>query len=198
MNLNTIVLEDNIYQFDVDTGEVLENIIYDHRPYKHNISAAFKNRPLNRSHYAARDLQELKDICKVNKHEYLHNNINKSLKIFDLVNTGLIKGQHLETFIILSNHIQRRNVYMTSLVELEEVTIKSKKNLTRELTALEDHGLLKVFKPLGQKNKLRVLAFNPFLVWRGCYRIQSILECRILQGSKPWYEVELLDSVDEI
>ena len=74
----------------------------------------------------------------------------------------------------LSKLIQRRNVCCITLDQMKEVVgIKSKSMFSEWLSVVQSSGMLIVSYPEGFKSQRRVVYFNPWLVWKGSYRVRG-------------------------
>lgn len=74
----------------------------------------------------------------------------------------------------LSKHIQRRNVCCLSLDEMKSIVgLTSAAKLSDWLQQMVSVGMLIVAYPEGTKNQRRVVYFNPWLVWKGSYRVRG-------------------------
>lgn len=74
----------------------------------------------------------------------------------------------------LSNYIQRRNMLCIELNELMRIVgFTSKSQFSSWVSTMKQHGMLIVAYPEGTKNQRRVVYFNPWLVWKGSYRVRG-------------------------
>lgn len=179
---------------DIETGEVLEvypDDLYETVPYQHP-DIEYKT-PSNRSIYASRDLQELRDKCHKNRIDASSTErITVSEKVFDIISGSLgdFNINQLQRAMTLAKHIDRRNVAIMSKDKLCEVINVTPKNLARELDKLTDNGYLKVFEPNGKRHPTRLIAFNPHIFWKGDIGLHDAYVKKCLQNKNPWYQVD--------
>ncbi len=197
---NNGVSENNKYQVNNETGEILgsvlggnytkvcfESVLY-HKDLVKSIPA--DSRTL-RHYYQSRDIEELKELCNYSSYDRDEMTIKRSDKLFCLHNRGLITPSNLSLFLILSKELVRRNVAITTRDVLRHVLKADNKNLSRKIKKLEQEGIMKVLTPQGNKNKQRNVIFHPALVWKGDYSLRNKLERKILENNGEWWKVEL-------
>lgn len=98
--------------------------------------------------------------------------INYSNAIVELMRDTDITMALYKQFIRLADQIQHRNVFITTYTDLQDFLNIEAKNLTRSITRLKP--FLRVKAPKGYKNALRVVEFDPKLVWKGDEHIKQL------------------------
>lgn len=170
------------YVYDIETGEAfrtplaehLESTFYAHtRVPQHTI-------PLRKTS-ECKTLEELEDVCT--NDDKTHQTIDfDSGKLFDIVKSKIIEFDGILQWraMQLAALINQRNVAITDTVSVSKAIGVSPKNLSRELAPLIEDGFIKVFTPLGVKEKTRVILFNPHFFWKGDWEKRNAIRRKAL------------------
>lgn len=74
----------------------------------------------------------------------------------------------------LSKLVQRRCILITTLDQIKDTTeLSSRSMLSKWLTSMQEVGMLFVSYPEGVKSQRRIIYFNPWMVWKGSYRVRN-------------------------
>ncbi|CAM0053954.1 hypothetical protein VPHK406_0132 [Vibrio phage K406] len=186
-------------QYNVMTGEILEDVVYTNENYSHKEDVLSLSNTNERHYYLARDVEELVELCQYSIYDSRDMPIKHDEKLFCLLSRGMIPANTFYLFSLLSKRIQRRNVAVMSKDELIKIIGTDNKNFSREVKRLESSGVMKFIAPQGTRHKQRNILFHPSLVWRGDYGLKYRLERSVLASNTPWYEVDNFDvSFEEV
>ncbi|MFM5820084.1 hypothetical protein [Aeromonas sanarellii] len=168
---------ENLY-FDLETGEV-----YEHPHTNENLEAVEYKHPVeefssihSRKLSECKTVEELMEACE--NDEYQSSTVEfEGGALFNIITSKIIPFDGAQQFraMQLAGLITIRNAAMTTTGAIADTLGIDKKNLKRELQSLIDTGLIEVFSPCGDKNKVRVILFNPFLFWKGDYSVRNMI-----------------------